>query len=88
MRKQTFDRIKKTMVILLAVFLIATLTVASASACSKNLKPVNKLGNNLDYNLGNNLGNNWGNDDLCDNDWGNKGCDNGCDNGFDNNLWN
>ena len=74
MRKQTFDRIKKTMVILLAVFLVATLTVASASACSKNLKPVNKLGNNLDYNLGNNLGN--------------KGCDNGCDNGFDNNLWN
>ncbi len=65
MRKQTFDRVKKTIGILLAVFLVVTLTVASASACStksvKNLKPVNNLGNNLGYNLGNNLGYNLGN---------------------------
>jgi hypothetical protein len=42
MRKQTFDKIKKTLAILLAVFLVVSLTAASASACStKNAK--NKL---------------------------------------------
>ena len=46
MRKQTFDRIKKTLGILLAVFLVVTLTAASASACStKNVK--NKLASDI-----------------------------------------
>ena len=94
MRKQTFDRVKKTIGILLAVFLVVTLTVASASACStksiKNVTPVNNLGNNLGYNglLGNGLlGNNGC--DSCNNGWNgyNNGCDS-CNNGFDNNLWN
>ena len=34
MRKQTFDRINKTLAILLAVFFVITLTAASASACA------------------------------------------------------
>lgn len=34
MGRQTFDRIKKTLAILLAVFLILTVTVASVGACS------------------------------------------------------
>jgi hypothetical protein len=33
LRKQTFDKIKKTLAILLAVFFVITLTAASASAC-------------------------------------------------------
>ncbi len=42
MRKQTFDKIKKTLAILLAVFIVVSFTAASASACStKNVK--NKL---------------------------------------------
>lgn len=36
MLKQSFSRIKKVLTILLAVFFVATLTVASASACSYN----------------------------------------------------
>jgi len=93
MRKQTFDTIKKTIGILLAVFLVVTLTVASASACStksvKNVTPVNNLGNNLGY-LGNNLGNNLGYNGLLGNGLlGNNGCDS-CNNGWDgyNNGWN
>lgn len=38
MRKQTFFKIGKTIGILLAVILVVTLTVASASACSS--KPI------------------------------------------------
>ena len=34
MRKQTFDRINKTLAILLAVFFVITFTAASASACA------------------------------------------------------
>jgi hypothetical protein len=78
MGKQTFDKIKKTLAILLAVFLVVTLTAASASACaSKNVKNVksnlpNKLVSNTDANglteeqktaLGNQLL------DMADNNW-------------------
>ena len=34
MRKQTFDKIKKTLAVLLAVFLVVTLTAVSVSAAS------------------------------------------------------
>ena len=103
MRKQTFDRVKKTLGILLAVFLVVTLTAASASACStKNVK--NKLASDIgDKKLAENQNTELGNRllDLADNNmfgngWGNNwddnGCDSGCDNGFgdgyDNNYWN
>jgi hypothetical protein len=98
MGKLTFDKIKKTLTILLAVFLVVTLTAASASACaSKTAKsPVNKVVGAPDASglteeqktaLGNQLL------DMADNNWFGNGIGNGCnscnnnglfDNGFDN----
>jgi hypothetical protein len=94
MRKQIFDKIKKTLTILLAVFFVVTLTAASASACASkvaNNNLANKVVGNTDASgltkdqktaLGNQLL------DMADNNWfGNglgNGCNNGCDNGWGN----
>jgi hypothetical protein len=53
MRKQTFDRIKKTLAILLAVFFVVTTMAASASACTSKAANAN-LPNKVVSNLRNN----------------------------------
>jgi hypothetical protein len=97
MRKQTFDKIKKTLAILLAVFFVITFTAASASACASKVadnnlanKVVNPDGSGLTEAQKTALGNQLL--DMVDNNWfgngngnGNgNGFGNGFDNGFDN----
>jgi hypothetical protein len=104
MRKQTFDRIKKTIGILLVASLVVTLTVASASACASKVannlpnKVVNPDGSGLTEAQKTALGNQLL--DMFDNGNGNgwdgynngwNGYDNGWNgynNGFDNNWGN
>jgi hypothetical protein len=51
MNKQKLSRIKTTINILIAAFLIVTLTVASANACSsKSVKNSNSVDNNIPAN--------------------------------------
>jgi hypothetical protein len=53
MRKQTFDRIKKTLAILLAVFFVVTTMAASVNACTSKAANAN-LPNKVVSNLPNN----------------------------------
>ncbi len=91
MRKQTFDKIKKTLAILLAVFLVVSFTAASASACStKNVKNKlasakgdNKLTEKQKTELGNRLLD-FADKNMFGNLRGGKGCNKGCDNDWGN----
>lgn len=82
MRKQTFGKIKKTLVILLAVFFVVTAMAASASACTSKAAATAAPNKAVDANglteaqktaLGDQLLN-W-----ADNNWfGGNGAGNGC----------
>ena len=82
MGKQTFDRIRKTVAILLAVCFLVSLTAASASACKDKVvaaAPVaaavaddanDRLGEELLDSFDDWAGNNWDGDDWGGDDWG------------------
>jgi hypothetical protein len=81
MGKQTFDRIRKTVAILLAVCFLVSLTAASASACKDKVvaaAPVaaavaddanDRLGEELLDNFDDWAGNNWDGDDWLGDNW-------------------